>query len=167
MEHQTAATLISIVYKPQGVESHPEDRYARVPLERANLRLGKGIEGDQNGKHPTRQINIMSTQTLAALQAEGFKTGPGQMGEQMIVEGLDIDALPEKTRLQLGEQAVVEIVKPRTGCQRFEQIQGQSPKQAANRMGMLAKVVIEGEVRVGDAVRVVAPVTEAEEAPSV
>ena len=57
-------------------------------------------------------------------------------------------------QVQIGDEARIEIVKPRTGCERFEHIQGLSPSLVQGRMGMMAKVVTPGVIRVGDAVKV-------------
>jgi MOSC domain-containing protein YiiM len=149
------AELYSIVYQPEPSVYEPPYRFLRVPTDSANLVVGHGIEGDRKAGHnPRRQINIMSYETLEDLRAEGFKTDPGEMGEQLIVRGLDVMALEPGTQIQLGDEAVIELTKKRTGCSWFEQIQGMSREGAADRMGMLAMVVQSGVIRVGDPVTV-------------
>ena len=145
------AEIVSIVYKPEEMEQ-PAGRYLRVPLEKARLVAGYGIEGDAKGGHPRRQLNIMSADTLAALAAEGFTVEPGCMGEQIIVRGLDVDRLAAGDRLRLGRTATIEVIQPRTGCDRFEAYQGKHPKEAAGRLGVIAAVVASGVIRVGDPV---------------
>lgn len=147
--------IASIVYKPDLTQEDSLDAYLRVPLESATLSVGQGIQGDRKGRHPTRQLNIMSFETLEALRAEGFSTQPGQMGEQIVIRGLEAGSLAEGDRLQIGEQAWVEVVNHRTGCDRFERIQGRPRTQAAGRLGVIARVVAGGPVRVGDPVRLV------------
>lgn len=145
--------VASIVYKPEGTDSDPETHYVRISLATANLVAGYGIEGDRKGGHPKRNLNIMSFETLEALRAEGFNTLPGQMGEQIVVRGLELGDLSDGDRLFIGERACVEVVNQRTGCQRFEKIQGKPPKLAAGRMGVMAKVVTSGAIAVGDPVK--------------
>ena len=146
-------SVTSIVYKPEGIVSNEEDNYLRVPLNSAHLIAGYGIEGDRKGGNPERNLNIMSFETLAALHKEGFSTLPGQMGEQIVIQGLDVGNLSEGDRLQFGDHACIEVVNHRTGCQRFEHIQGRTPQQAAGRMGVMAKVVADGKIAVGDPVK--------------
>ena len=146
------AKVASIVYKPEGGEPDPEDRYLRSPLRSAQLVVGIGIEGDRKGGHPKRNLNIMSQETLDALQAEGFHTRPGEMGEQVVLRGLDVARLAAGDRLRLGDRACVEVVDQRTGCRRFEHIQGVSADAVAGRMGVMAVVVAGGPIRVGDPV---------------
>jgi MOSC domain-containing protein YiiM len=94
----------------------------------------------------------MGTPALAGLAAQGYKTGPGQMGEQLVLDGLDVDALAPGDKIQIGA-AVIELVKARSGCERFEHIQ--TLPRAGTRLGYMARVAVAGEIRVGDAVAVV------------
>lgn len=146
-------TSITIQTTPSDRDAQPP-YFSRTPVQNVELVAGHGIQGDlKAGKNPDRQINLMSAETLAQLATEGFSTAPGQMGEQMVVSGLDLDALQPGDRLRLGT-ALIEIHGPRRGCSRFEAIQGLSPKLAAGRMGQMAFVVESGTVSVGDAVGV-------------
>ena len=149
------AQIVSIAFTPRGVERKPADHYARVPTERATLVEQKGIQGDLKGSGGSRQINVMRAETLAELAAEGRMTRPGEMGEQLVIAGLDPAALTEGTRLRLGESAVIEVGIPRTGCGRFESIQGAAKQSVAGRLGVLACVVVGGDVAVGDDVAIV------------
>jgi molybdopterin adenylyltransferase len=150
-------SVTSIVYKPEGTTSDQQDYYLRIPLNSANLVAGYGIEGDRKGGNPKRNLNIMSFETLEALCKEGFNTQPGQMGEQIVIQGLDVGNLSKGDRLQFGDHACIEVVSHRTGCQRFEYIQGKSPQQATGRMGIMAKVVSGGMIAVGDPVKLLQP----------
>jgi MOSC domain-containing protein YiiM len=153
------AEVYSLVYRPRN--EHPEEHYLRVPAESVHLRVGQGIEGDRNGgKNPERQLNVMTYETMTQLAQEGFKANPGELGEQIVVSGLDVNALPAGAQVQLGASAVIEIVKPRTGCDRFESIQNKPRGDAANRLGMMARVVVGGEVRVGDTVKALEAVAQ-------
>lgn len=153
------AEIYSLVYRP--TKDRPEDHYSRVPVEQVNLIADHGIEGDTKaGGSPERNLNIMFYEIMQALSGEGFKTQPGEMGEQVIVRGLDVNTLAAGTRLQFGDSAVIEVIKPRTGCDRFQAIQGKKPSEARDRLGVMARVVEGGSVRVGDAVLVREPVAE-------
>lgn len=145
--------VASIVYKPEDALPDLEDHYFRTLLESANLVAGYGIEGDRKGGNPKRNLNIMSYGTLEALRAEGFSTLPGQMGEQIVLQGLDVGKLVVGDRLQIGDTAIVEVVSHRTGCQRFEHIQSKTAQQAAGRMGVMARVVTGGPISVGNPVK--------------
>ncbi len=150
------AAVTSIVYRPQGVAARPEDHYSRLPLQRTFLIEGYGIEGDCKGGHPDRQLNIMSQEHLNGLSGEGFMTEPGQLGEQLIVDGLGttFNQMDSGTRLQIGSQAIVEVVSYRQGCERFEAIQAKAPSKAAGRLGVMARVIRGGSIEIGDLVSI-------------
>ena len=144
--------LVSIVYKPKDAAA-AVGGYTRVPLRQARLIAGHGTEGDAKGGSGGRHLNIMAAETLQALAREGFHTAPGQMGEQLVIAGLPVDSLPSGARVQIGESACVEVVEPRTGCSRFEEYQGKLRQEAAGRLGVMARVLTGGMIRMGDPVR--------------
>ena len=147
--------LSSIVYKPHDAAG-TADGYTRLPLREARLVVGQGIDGDAKGSgSPGRQLNIMTLETVQQLGEEGFRADAGEMGEQLIVTQLDVNALSIGTRLQIGAAACVELTEPRTGCGKFERYQGKKREQASGRLGMMARVVADGTIRIGDAVEVV------------
>jgi MOSC domain-containing protein YiiM len=153
--------VVSIVYTPRDApELRPQAHYARVAVDRVTLVENRGIEGDAKGRPGRRQLNIMAAETLAELAAEGFRTAPGEMGEQIVVAGIDPATIAVGTRVRIGE-AVVEVTLPRTPCDRFEYIQGKPKQSAKGRLGVMARVVAGGEVAVGDPVRVVPAETSA------
>jgi hypothetical protein len=153
----TTGQVVSIVHTPAGIDPRPPDHYARVPLNVATLEAGRGIVTDRKGQRPERQLNVMAREALEQLRAEGYRTAPGEMGEQLVLSGLDVNRLDAGTRVRLGEEAVIEVIKPRTGCDRLRRVQGCAPGQVAGRLGVIASVVVGGTIRVGDAVALLGP----------
>src|SRR5262249_2747588 len=144
------ATVVSIVHTPDGIDPHPPDRYARVPIDVAVLEAGRGIVTDRKGGRPERQLNVMALETLAQLRTEGYRTAPGEMGEQIVVAGMDFGRLGGGTQVRLGDSAVIEVQKARAGCDRLRRIQGCEPAAVAGRLGVMARVMTGGTIRVGD-----------------
>jgi len=151
--------IVSITYTPHDAPRKSEDVYVRIPVKSAQLIADYGIEGDRKGGSPKRQLNIMSRETLDALSQNGLKIAPGQMGEQLIVSGMDVAALNPGDRVQMGDSAVIEVMEMRNGCARFEQIQGHDPKTLKGQLGIIARVVTSGTIKIGDGVRVLTPMT--------
>ena len=145
-------SIVSISFSPPSELPRPADRYHRASAAEAMLLAERGIESDRKGKGGDRQLNIMSAATLAQLRDEGFHTGPGEMGEQIVLEGIDVDNLPVGAKIKLGPAAIVEVGIPRTGCDRFEHIQGRHKKLVRGRLGVMARVIASGKIAVGDAV---------------
>jgi MOSC domain-containing protein YiiM len=145
--------IVSIAVKPAGGESRPADRFARVVVESAELVAGQGIAGDRKSGTRDRHLNVMTRQTLDQMRAEGCRTGPGEMGEQIVLAGIDLNGLASGTQLRLGPTAIIEIVKERTPCSRFEQVQKLTIQAAWGRLGVMCRVVEGGVIRVGDEVK--------------
>ena len=147
--------LTSITYQPRDRDyADGQTDFIRLPLETAELVAGHGLRGDRKaGRNLNRQVNLLSAEWLAMAAARGYRAEPGQFGEQLIIEGIDLIALPPGTRLALGGSAVLEIVKGRTGCSRLEAAQRQSIA-VLGPIGVLARVIDGGPIGVGDAVAV-------------
>ena len=138
--------LASIVYSPQ------PGSFNRRPLAEATLLAGHGIDGDRKGGHPNRNLNVMDQEMLALLAAEGYPTGPGVLGENLIVSGVDISSLAEGSRLRIGLEAEIEVVRLREPCYKLTALDPRMPDSVVDRVGVMARVVESGVIRVGDAV---------------
>jgi MOSC domain-containing protein YiiM len=154
-KENSMSQVYSIVYQPQQGTNEPPYHYTRIPAESVKLIANHGIEGDvKAGHNPLRQLNIMSFEMQEALREEGFKTQPGELGEQITIQGFDVDNLPTGTLLEIGDEAVIRINKPRTPCDWFELIQAKPMQEAENRVGVMGTVIHSGVIRVGDPVKV-------------
>jgi MOSC domain-containing protein YiiM len=149
------AKIASIVYQPRDrkYEDGRFDYFIRVPVQQAQLMADYGLEGDRKARRNSkRQLNLLDEAWLAARQQEGYKTAPGDFGEQLILSGLSVLDLKPGTILQLGDTAQIEITRPRTPCSRLSAAQGLEGKWPGGHIGILAKVIASGPIRVGDPV---------------
>lgn len=146
------AHIVSIVYTPDDIERRPTGHYARVPVERATLVEQRGILGDVKGTSGNRQLNVMRAETLVELAAEGRQTAAGEMGEQLVIAGLDPANFVQGVRLKIGNEAVIEIGMPRQPCERFAHIQRTTIASGIGRIGVLARVAAGGDIVLGDTV---------------
>lgn len=146
--------IVSIAYTPANIERRPADYFARTPLDSAVLIASHGIDGDAKATRGKRQLNVMFAEQVAGLRAEGFRTEPGELGEQIVVAGLSLDEITPGARLRLGAAAVIELCELRTGCGRFAHIQGKPAADATGRLGYMARVLAGGKIAVGSPVAV-------------
>ena len=148
--------IVSIVYQPRATEVS-EKQFYRVPVDEVTIIKGRGIQGDRKaGRNPKRHLNIMMQEMLDKLAELGFMTAPGQMGEQIQIQGLNIDDMAEGTLVQFGESVVVRLNKPRVGCIWLEQLQGKPVQDTVGMLGRMVTVIEGGTVRVGDDVTLLA-----------
>jgi MOSC domain-containing protein YiiM len=137
----------------------PNDQ--RRMLSQVTLSKANGVEGDRwnlkPNSSPLSQISVMNARFLEAIA--GDKERMTLAGDNLIVD-LDLHEtnLSAGTRLRIG-QAVIEVTNyPHTGCIKFERRYGKvvreladTPEGLALRLrGLYARVVHEGEVRLGD-----------------
>lgn len=154
-------------------------RKDRVPAIR--LVAGQGVEGDahrgETVKHrsrvaidPTqpnlRQLHLVHGELHDELARAGFAVSPGEMGENVTTRGIDLLALPVGARLHLGDAAVVEVTGLRNPCGQLNGIQPgllkatreeRSDGSVVRKAGIMAVVVVGGDLRVGDRIRVELP----------
>ena len=160
------------------VSSSPTHTMAKPNREVIRLLAGLGVEGDAHAggtvKHRSRvardpsrpnlrQVHLIHTELHDVLRAAGFAVSPGQMGENVTTQGVDLLGLTAGTRLHLGETAVVTVTGLRNPCSQLNGIQpglmaATLDRDAEGRLvrkaGFMAVVVTGGEVRPGDPIRV-------------
>ena len=83
---------------------------------------GLGVEGDAHAgpfvrhrhlarrrpKMPNlRQVHLIPSELFQALRADGYELRPGDLGENILTAGLDLEALPLGTILKLGAEAAI------------------------------------------------------------
>lgn len=113
---------------------------------------GKGFEGDRCFGQAHRQALFVALDEVAA-----FGYQPGDLREQLTVELDGLQTLPSGTKLRVGE-VQFEIEGDCAPCHGLAKRLGEDPttfvEKTKGHRGMLAHVITEGRVRVGDEVTV-------------
>jgi MOSC domain-containing protein YiiM len=146
-----------------------------------NLILGLGVEGDAHlgattqhlylvKKDPARtnltQVHLLHSELHDALNAAGLNVSPGMMGENITTRGIDLMALPQGTRLNLGKSAVVQVTGLREPCSKLNRLRPGLMKATFKRddrygivpnAGIMAIVIIGGLVSPGDTIKIKLP----------
>jgi MOSC domain-containing protein YiiM len=130
----------------------------KTPVLQAEL-VAAGIVGDNHNhdKHirPHRALLIQDVEILDKLKREGFSVGPGVLGENLTVRGLDVQGLSPGTRLRLHEGPLIELTEPRRPCYVLDQIDLRLQTAVAGRCGYLACVIEPGRVFEGQGIDIV------------
>lgn len=117
-----------------------------------------GLDGDghNHAKHysPLQAVCIQDLEQLKALSRDGYTLGPGQAGENLTVENLDVNRLPLGTVLLFSGGVILEISKVRKPCYVMDAISPQLKTDAVDRHGMYAKVIKEGVLTVDEGIEV-------------
>ncbi len=158
-----------------------EHGVGKRPRDVIHLIEGRGVEGDahmgetvqhrsrvrQDPTQPNlRQVHLIHSELFTDLAEAGFDVRPGDMGENITTEGVDLLGLPTGALARLGEAAVVEVTGLRNPC---SQLDGIAPGlmaatldrgpagQVVRKAGVMAVVRTGGVVRAGDPIRVTLP----------
>ncbi len=106
-----------------------------------------GLQGDMHAiEGSTRQVLLIEKETLDALNLQ-----PGMVKENITTLGIALMSLKPGQQLQIGS-AVFQITKKCNPCSRMEEIRVGMQDALRDRRGMLARVLQEGTIRVGDTI---------------
>ena len=184
--HLNPCSTLDIVPIILSVASSISHGFSKQPRPGIRLIAGEGVEGDahrgQTVQHlyrvrqdPTQpnlcQLHLLAGEMLDELRIKGFAVGPGDLGENVLTDGIDLLALPLGTRLHLGDEAAVEVTGLRTPCSQIDgflpglqqhlwgaretSLSGRSAR--TRRAGIMSIVLRGGLVRSGDSLRVELP----------
>lgn len=150
--------------------------FHKEPVGAIRLVAGLGVEGDAHAgntvQHRSRvrrdptQPNLRQVHLLHAELLEELGVEPGRLGENVTTRGVDLLGLSAGTRLALGDTAVVEVTGLRNPCVQIEsyrpgllsRVLHQDPDGGVvRRAGVMAVVLVGGDVCAGDAVEIRAP----------
>ena len=167
----------------RSVSCHPTHSFSKPCRDAITLLTGLGVEGDAHMgatvKHrsrvavdPTqpnlRQVHLIHAELFEELADQGFSIHPGDLGENILTQGIELLALPRGTRLHLGDKAIVEVTGVRNPCHQIESfrpglLQAVLGRDAlgglVRKSGIMAIVLAGGIVRPGDRMRAVLPDT--------
>lgn len=122
---------------------------AKVPVEEIRLIEDWGLEGDAHAGKWHRQVSLLSMEKIDEFKSEGAKVRQGSFGENIIVEGFDLAAIPVGSLFACND-AVLEITQIGKECHSHCAIYKEMGDCIMPREGIFAKVVKGGEIHVGD-----------------
>ena len=156
------AALINAPVRPGRVEwigLRPRRHDAILPVETALLDAREGLVGDHYKSATTgsRHVTLIGLEDLAAIAAYlgRNQVTPDDLRRNIVISGLNLLALKDK-RFALGH-AVLEMTGECHPCSRMEETFGVGGYNAVRgHGGITARVLQDGEVRLGDALSVIA-----------
>jgi len=155
-----------------------EHRFAKQVEDAISLVPGLGVAGDAHSgstvqhrsrvaKTPDapnlRQVHLIHAELFDELAQAGFAVRPGELGENVTTQGIDLLALPRAARLRLGP-ALIEVTGLRNPCRQIDANIAPGAMAATlargpdgsliRKAGVMAIVIEGGEVRPGDSITV-------------
>lgn len=129
---------------------------AKHEVPEADIQLDWGIVGDAHGGKWHRQVSLLSLESIEEFRTKGASVDYGAFGENLVVEGFDLAALPVGTRFRIGE-AELELTQIGKECHSHCAIYKQVGDCIMPRKGVFTQVLHGGHIAVGDEITMVEP----------
>ena len=113
-----------------------------------------GIEGDAHAGKWHRQVSLLALEKIEAFRKKGADVDFGAFGENIIVEGFDLRALPVGTRFRIGD-ALLELTQIGKECHSHCAIYHQVGDCIMPREGVFTVVLEGGTVKAGDEIELI------------
>ena len=140
----------------KSVNTSPRKGMRKSPAPSGVIQLVRdfGVAGDAHAGDWHRQVSFLAEESIRIARDCGLDVGYGDFAENITTSGINIKDMPQGTLLQIGT-AVVEVSQIGKVCHTRCAIYYLAGDCVFPREGVFGWVVEPGEVRVGDAVRVV------------
>lgn len=113
-----------------------------------------GLKDDAHAGFMHRQVSLLARESIEKIRKMGLDVVPGDFAENLTTEGIDLPSLPIGTKLVVGDGIVLRVTQIGKECHARCAIFQQVGDCVMPREGIFAEVLTEGEVKVGDAIRV-------------
>ena len=125
----------------------------KTEVPEAEIKKEWGICNDAHGGNWHRQISLLSGEKIDEFRSWGADIANGAFGENLIIEGYDLRALPVGTRFRIGE-VLLELTQIGKECHSHCEIYKRMGDCIMPREGVFAVVIEEGHIKKGDPVTV-------------
>ena len=128
---------------------------SKAPVAAAVFKVGVGLEGDAHaGGDAVREVSLLAMESIGKMNSDSREFKPGDFAENITTSGIELASLPVGTRLQAGNEVMLEITqigkKCHSGCAIFKEVGNCiMPKE-----GVFARVIRGGTIRPGDEIKV-------------
>jgi MOSC domain-containing protein YiiM len=158
-----------------------QHRFSKKSAEQITLLQGLGVQGDAHagvtvqhrhrlakdpGQPNLRQVHLLPRELFDQARDAGHELAAGDLGENVLTQGLDLVGLSRDTLLHIGPEAVVRVTGLRNPCVQIDRFRkgllkvavGQDGYgRAVRRAGIMGVVTTGGVIRPGDRIEVELP----------
>ncbi len=114
-----------------------------------------GFKDDAHAGEWHRQVSLLAMESIEKIRAKGLDVGPGDFAENITTRGIDLVNLPIGTRLQVGEEVLMEVTQIGKECHTRCAIYYQAGDCVMPREGIFTKVLKGGRVKKSDPIVVI------------
>jgi MOSC domain-containing protein YiiM len=145
-----------------GIARHAQPKGPMETLDRVAVTATEGVHGDFRGAMASskpsrkRQVSLIEADCVAdAMSEAGALLDWSDCRRNLLVQGLRLPR-EEGTRVQIGDSLVIEITCECDPCERMDALHGglRAALTPDWRGGFLGRVIEDGEIAVGDEIRI-------------
>lgn len=118
-------------------------------ISEANFIEDFGIENDAHAGKWHRQVSLLGFEKIDAFRKKGANVDFGAFGENLVVEGIELEKLPIGQKIKIGD-VLLEVTQIGKKCHDKCQIYYQVGECIMPKNGIFTKVLSGGKVKIGD-----------------
>ncbi len=122
---------------------------------KARALCDRGLSGDAHLDMKIRQISLLAAESIEKIRQKGLPVEYGDFAENLTTEGIELFTLPLGTRLRIGSDVLVEVTQIGKTCLAPCAIFHAVGDCVMPKEGIFVRVLTEGDISVGDPIRVV------------
>jgi MOSC domain-containing protein YiiM len=123
-------------------------------IEKCMLIKDKGLKDDAHAGFMHRQVSLLARESIDKIKNMGIDVVPGDFAENLTTEGIELPTLPIGTKLLVGDGIILRVTQIGKECHARCAIFQQVGDCVMPREGIFAEVLTEGEIKVGDTIKV-------------
>ena len=142
-----AGKIISVnISKDKGEKKHN--------IQKCMLIKDMGLKDDAHAGFMHRQVSLLAQESINKIKNMGIDVVPGDFAENLTTEGIELPTLPIGTKLLVGDGIILRVTQIGKECHARCAIFQQVGDCVMPREGIFTEVLTEGEIKVGDKIKV-------------
>jgi MOSC domain-containing protein YiiM len=123
-------------------------------IQKCMLIKDKGLKDDAHAGFMHRQVSLLAQESINKIKNMGIDVVPGDFAENLTTEGIELPTLPIGTKLLVGDGIILRVTQIGKECHARCAIFQQVGDCVMPREGIFTEVLTEGEIKIGDTIKV-------------
>ena len=125
----------------------------KEPITEGLFKEEEGLSGDAHADCTThRQVSLLAMESIEKMRKLGLNLKPGDFAENITTKGIELLSLPVGTRLNVGNDVLLEISQIGKECHTKCAIYKQVGECIMPTEGVFARVINGGKIKAGDVI---------------
>ena len=120
------------------------------PIDEGEFIVEFGLKGDAHAGKWHRQVSLLALEKIEDFRNKGGNVDFGAFGENLVIEGFELNKLPVGQRLTVGDDVLLEVTQIGKECHDKCAIYYQVGECIMPKNGIFTRVLKGGKVKVGD-----------------